>query len=111
VIDELRRREHEHELELAAERQRTGRRILGRRAVLQQSWRGQPSSPEPRRGLRPRVAAQSKWARIEALLRDHAFLDAYLSARETCRHGAATTFPPGTYWLRRFASVPIAAAA
>jgi hypothetical protein len=111
VIEELRQRVLAVELELAAERQRTGRRILGRRAVLHQSWHGQPSNPEPRCGLRPRVAARSKWARIEALLRDHEFIDAYVSARKSWREGAATAFPPGTYWLRRFANVPIVAEA
>jgi putative transposase len=111
VLDELRRRVHEVELELAAERQRTGRRVFGRRAVLHQSWSAQPASLEPRRGLRPRVAARSHWARIEALLRDREFLDAYVTAREAWRGGAAVTFPPGTYWLRRFASVPVAAKA
>jgi putative transposase len=110
VLDELRRRVTEVEDALAAERQRTGRRVFGRRAVLQQSWHGQPTSIEPRRNLRPRVAAQSKWARIEALLRNRAFLVEYATARDAWRAGTPVTFPVGTYWLRRFANVPIAPA-
>jgi hypothetical protein len=77
VLAELRERVRAVEDERAAERQRTGGRVCGRRAVLAQSWRGQPTSREPRRTLRPRVAAQNKWARIEALLRNRAFVEAY----------------------------------
>jgi hypothetical protein len=62
---------------------------------------------EPRRNLRPQVAGRSKWARIEALLRNRAFVMAYASARDRWRNGMAAVFPPGTYWLQRFASVPV----
>jgi REP element-mobilizing transposase RayT len=110
VLDELRRRVAAVEDGLAAERQRTGQRIYGRRAVLQQSWRGQPTSIEPRRNLRPQVAAQNQWARIEALRRNRAFLEDYATARDAWRTGTPATFPVGTYWLRRFANVPIASA-
>ena len=108
LLEELKQRVDAVEVEVAAERQRTGRRVCGRRAVLQQSWRGQPSSHEPRRNLRPRVAARDKWARMEALLRNRLFITAYTKAREGWRAGATVTFPPGTYWLRRFMNVPIA---
>jgi putative transposase len=53
VLSELRDRVRAVELECAAERGRTGRRVLGRRAVLAQSWRDSPASVEPRRNLRP----------------------------------------------------------
>lgn len=109
VLDDLRRRIAAAEAEIAAERHRTGRRVLGRRGVLEQSWRAQPTSPEPRRNLRPRVAARSKWTRLEALFRNRAFLAAYATARAAWRDGMATTFPVGTYWLHRFANVPLAA--
>lgn len=109
VLDELRHRVAAVEAAAASERQHTSRRVYGRRAVLQQSWRAQPTTIEPRRNLRPRVAARSKWARIEALLRNRTFLVAYATARDAWRAGTAVTFPPGTYWLRRFANVPIAA--
>jgi hypothetical protein len=95
------------DLERAAERRRTDGRVLGRRAVLAQSWRDGPASSEPRRNLRPRVATRSKWARLEALLRNRLFAVEYASARERWRDGAAAAFPPGTYWLQRFASVPV----
>jgi REP element-mobilizing transposase RayT len=107
VISELRARVHQRELDQAAERQRTGMRVLGRRAVLAQSWRQQPQSCEPRRTLRPRVASPNKWARMEALMRNRTFIDNYADARARWRDGVAAAFPAGTYWLQRFASVPI----
>jgi hypothetical protein len=107
VISTLRERVRIVELDRAAERLRTGRRVLGRRAVLAQSWRDHPASCEPRQNLRPRVAARSKWARIEALMRNRAFAEAYADARARWRDGVPAVFPPGTYWLQRFASVPV----
>ncbi len=107
VIEELRSRVQRVEDEHAAERQRTGRRVLGRRAVLAQSWRAHPASVEPRRNLRPCVASPNKWARIEALLRNRLFLLEYVDARARWLDGVGAVFPPGTYWLRRFASVQL----
>jgi hypothetical protein len=95
------------ELERAAERARTGARVLGRRVVRAQSWRDYPASVGPRRNLRPRVAGRSKWARSEALLRNCAFAAEYARARERWRSGEPAVFPPGTYWLHRFASVSV----
>jgi putative transposase len=108
VLAELRARVQAVEAEHEAERRRTGRRVFGRRAVLQQSWRGYPSSVEPRRNLRPQVASRSKWSRIEALLRNRAFIADYVRARDAWRDGSLVAFPPGTYWLRRFANVVVA---
>ena len=86
-----------------AERRRTGAPILGRRGVLAQKCTDRPSTREPRRQLNPRVAARSKWSRIEALMRNRAFRDAYLAARESFAQGIRDViFPAGTYWLRRF---------
>jgi REP element-mobilizing transposase RayT len=107
MLSELRDRVRRIEEERAAERQRTGRRLYGRRAVLAQSWSDQPASHEPRRNLRPRIATRCTWARLEAVLRDRAFVVDYADARGRWRDGAAAVFPPGTYWLQRFASVPI----
>jgi REP element-mobilizing transposase RayT len=87
----------------ATDRRRTGAQVMGRRAVMQQKWSARPSSREPRRQLNPRVAARSKWSRIEALLRNRAFRDAYAAAREALVAGIRdVVFPAGTYWLRRF---------
>jgi hypothetical protein len=92
---------------LAAERRRTGAEVLGRRTIQRQSWRDSPASREPRRNLRPRIAARSPWARIEAILRNREFLAAYREARARWIAGDAIPFPIGTYWLRRFAHVPL----
>ena len=107
VLAELRDRVRAVELERGAARARTGERVLGRRAVLAQSWRDSPTNKEPRRNLRPCVATRSRWARIEALLRNRAFVVEYASAREQWRNGLLSVFPPGTYWLHRFASVHV----
>jgi putative transposase len=109
VLEELRQRVAAAVDSIASERMRTGQRVYGRRAVLRQSWWARPTSVEPRRNLRPQVAARSKWARIETLLRNRAFLAEYAAARTSWQEGAVVTFPIGTYWLRRFANVPIAA--
>jgi hypothetical protein len=92
----------------AQERARTNRRVVGRRRVLRQSWRSSPTSHEPRRGLRPRVAARSKWARIEGLQRNKEFETHYRIARRHWLAGEPAVFPAGTYWLRKFANVVVA---
>ena len=107
----LRERVVAMERALSAELARSGERVLGRKAILRQSWRGEPTSIEPRRGLRPRVAARSRWSRVEALRRNSAFVIAYQEARALWCLGLPAIFPFGTYWLRRFAGVPVAAAA
>ena len=96
------------EAAVAVERRRTGAGVLGRRAILRQSWRACPTRREPRRQLRPRVAARSPWSRVEALLRNRQFLAAYREARDRWVAGTLIPFPIGTYWLRRFAHVPLA---
>jgi putative transposase len=83
------------------------RPIVGRRRVLRQSWRESPTSREPRRGIRPRVAARCEWKRREALQRNKKFQTAYRDARAAWLAGIPVTFPFGTYWLRKYANVPI----
>jgi putative transposase len=103
----LRERIGEVERGAARERQASGRKVLGRREVLRQRPDDRPSSHEPRRQPSPRLAALNKWARIEAIQRNKAFLAAYRIARDLWQSGMDTLFPPGTYWLRRFAGVPV----
>jgi REP element-mobilizing transposase RayT len=92
-----------------AERQAEGRRILGRAEVLKQRPTDRPQSCEARRRLSPRIASVNKWARTEAIQRNRAFLSAYRAARDLWKAGAVALFPAGTYWLRRFAGVPVEA--
>jgi putative transposase len=91
----------------AAERRTSGRRVMGRGQVLRQRPTDRPGSHEPRRQPSPRLASLNKWARIEAIQRSKAFLAAYRVARDLWLTGLGAIFPPGTYWLRRFAAVPI----
>ena len=107
IVAQLRERVSAVEAEHATRRLETGRHVLGRRRVLRQSWRDCPMSREPRRTLRPRVAAQSKWVRIQTLQRNREFLTAYRYARTLWLAGQHAVFPVGTYWLRRFANVSI----
>ena len=111
--DEIRRIVRERvaaveELHIRA-RRACGRPVLGRRGVLQQSWKTVATS-QPRRGeIRPHIAARSLCARRDAIQRDREFIAAYRDARARWLAGEACAFPVGTYWLRRFANVPIQA--
>jgi putative transposase len=96
------------EAKAAAERLEKGIRIVGRKAVLRQHWNASPNTREPRRGLSPRVACKNKWARIEALQRNQAFLDLYRAARADHLAGHDALFPCGTWWLCRFAGLKAA---
>jgi hypothetical protein len=90
----------------ALDRRSRGVRVLGREAVLRQDWRDCPKSLEERGELKPRVATRNRWRRAEALQRDREFRDSYLAARlEFLKGRRDVIFPPGTYWLKRFAQV------
>lgn len=106
-LAELHRRIAEVEQQLDHERQLHARRVVGRRAILRQSWRDTPSSREPRRNLRPRVAARDRLARLETLQRNQEWQVEYQSARLLWLAGFDVEFPGGTYWLRRFAGVRV----
>ena len=82
------------------ERNTTGRRILGRRAVLQQSPFDSPTSSSPRGKLSPRVKCADKWRRIETLTRNRAFVAAHREARLAWIADKPHAFPPGTWALR-----------
>jgi hypothetical protein len=109
LLETLQRRIGEVEEACARERQATGRGVVGRRGVLRRSWRDSPTSREPRRGLRPRVASRNMWLRIAALQRNKEWEAEYRSARASMLAGIDVEFPHGTYWLGRFANVRVAA--
>ena len=92
------------------ERRRAGRKVMGRAAVLRQPWSATPTTSTPRGGLRPSIAARSRWSRVEALARNRAFIDAYRVARKAWLAGEPAVFPAGTYWLSKFVKVPTAPA-
>jgi putative transposase len=88
------------------ERQQTGARVVGRKAILSQSWRAAPTSVEPRRNRRPRFAG-AMHVRVLALSAYRTFLFAYKLARKRWLAGEDALFPAGTYWLARFANVQL----
>jgi hypothetical protein len=106
-LAELRKRITEAEDGYARERRAAGRRVIGRHNILQQAWSGSPTSHEPRRDLRPRVAARNKWLRIATLQRNKEWQAAYRSARRRWAAGEEAVFPYGTYWLSRFAHIRV----
>jgi putative transposase len=78
-----------------------GRRFLGAQVVLRQQPFGRSTRIEPRRGIRPRIAARETWRRIQALGHLVGFLRDYRRAFEAWRMGSATVvFPAGTYQMR-----------
>jgi hypothetical protein len=107
VIAELRELVTAIESKMRDQRKETGRRVVGRRQVLKQSWHDAPKSIEPRRALRPRFAGTPE-IRVAALLSFREFLADYRSARKAWIAGERVAFPPGTYWLARFAPVDVA---
>ena len=104
-VTELQVRVAEVEKQAAADRARTGKRIVGRQAVLKQPWSHSPTTREPRRRLDPRVACKNTWRRIETLRRNKAWLAAYNQARTALVAGLKASFPAGTFWLKRFGRV------
>jgi hypothetical protein len=108
-LAELARRIQRVEEVWKKKRAKSGRRVLGRRRVLRQSWRDSPTTREPRRGRRPRVAARSKWHRIAVLQRNKQWEKEYRDARTKWLAKLPVEFPYGTYWLERFAKVAVKA--
>jgi hypothetical protein len=107
ILAEVRARVAAVEEAEARKRAETGRKVLGRNAVLRQSWRNSPTSREPRRGLRPTIAAKNLWARLEAIQRKREFVVRYRAARAAYLAGTPIPFPYGTYWLSRFVGVSV----
>ncbi len=97
----LRSEVSKREAAAAQERQRKGIKLLGRKAIRQQSPFTQPRSMARRRGMVPRVATRNKWLRIERLRRNKRFQHRYREALEKHRSGELdVVFPFGTYQLR-----------
>jgi putative transposase len=107
----LTERVRDAEAQHRARRVTAGKPVLGREAVLAQSPFDCPRSLAPHFGISPRIAAKSKWTRIEALQRCKEFLGSYARAIKAWMLGTTeVVFPAGTYWMRRFARVVCEAA-
>ena len=88
-----------------------GRKFLGAKAVLQQSFDAAPNSTELRRTASPRIAAHNAPLRVHAIRRLLDFVRRYRAAWHAYRSGARDTlFPAGTYALRVHARVACAPA-
>lgn len=90
------------------DRLQSGKKILGRRGVLAQSWRATPGSIEQRGTLRPRFAGRPAVC-VAALAAYRSFLHAYRRARQLLLAGADAVFPVGTYKLARTMNVRVEA--
>ncbi|PRQ04230.1 hypothetical protein ENSA5_09610 [Enhygromyxa salina] len=86
-----------------------GRRFMGLRKLEKQRWNRAPQSFEERFAVAPKHAASSKWLVLAELQRDRDWERQYAAARELHLAGESAVFPTGTYWLRRFAGVAVAA--
>ncbi len=101
IVEELVQRVGAMESQAMRSRQTSGRRLLGRKTVMEQRWNDSPRSPARECTLRPRFAGRRD-ARMKALEDYEVFLAGYDDARsEWLRYGNAR-FPRGTYWLTRF---------
>jgi len=108
VVCELVERVRVIEQSCAETRHASGCRVIGRREILEESWTDTPTSEEPRSELLPMVASRDREVRLKALSELSAFRNAYCRARDALLRGATAIFPLGTYWLQRFAAVPLA---
>lgn len=89
-----------HAGDLAASARLERRPFAGMTRVRKQSRRSSPSTNLQRRGIRPHVAARSKWARIEALRRLCTFWTEHEAARLSFRSGVRNVeFPAGTFLM------------
>ncbi|HLT39152.1 MAG TPA: hypothetical protein VK034_22865 [Enhygromyxa sp.] len=107
MMGEVRRRE----LEIQRKLRQQGRRFMGPIKLAQQRWGRAPQSFEERFKVAPRVAASSKWLAVAELQRNREWERQYAAARKLWLAGEPAVFPAGTYWLRRFAGVDVAAQA
>ena len=107
IVAKVKRLVENVEYEEKRKRDESGRKVLGRNALMRRSWRESPTSKAPRRGLRPTIAAKDLWRRLEAIQRRRDFLTLYRLARQALLAGNPIPFPHGTYWLARFMKVAV----
>lgn len=105
VIAEVRAGVQAVERAAAEERKRTGARVLGRKTVLQQSWKATPRTIKPRSKVRPRFAGMRD-ALTAAVFAYRAFVEAYRDARRCLLARLPAVFPVGTYRLAPLAGPP-----
>jgi putative transposase len=97
------------ELAIQRELREKGRRFMGLRKLARQHWNRAPQTFDERFTVAPKYAASSKWLVLAELQRDREWERQYAVARALLRAGKRAVFPAGTYWMRRFAGVGVAA--
>ncbi len=98
VLAELKERVATIEADALRTRRPSGRRVLGRKAILEQECTSSPTSQEKKRELRPLFAGRPD-ARDEAVGNYLGFLASYRVARTAWIAHGTGHFPAGTYWL------------
>ena len=97
------------ELEIQEGMRKQGRRFIGQRKLARQRWNRAPQSFEERFKVTPKHAASSSRRVLAEVQRDRQWERQYAAARTLLRAGKPAVFPAGTYWMRRFAGVDVAA--
>ncbi len=111
LYDLIMRRVRERSIELRADNRRKNKgRIKGPKKLARQKWNEAPKTEVELFAGTPTVASRSKWTRIAALQRKVEWEREYARARAAKAAGGDPEYPYGTYWMRRFAGVRVAAA-
>lgn len=98
--DRIRAGVADEERKAANKRVASGDKVLGRKAILAASPHRRPTTKEPRRRLRPCIAARNLFARLAAIEALEDFRIAYRIAREKFLAGRRdVAFPAGTWWM------------
>ena len=105
LMEKVRKRERELQDEMRAQH----RRFMGETKLRRQHWNRTPRSREDRFTTTPRVASSNKWLRLAQLQRNRTWERAYAKARDSLAAGNKVEFPAGTYWMRVYARVKVAA--
>ncbi|WP_146659766.1 hypothetical protein [Enhygromyxa salina] len=101
----------EREREIHRSMRRRGRKFMGVRKLARQRWSDVAQSVEERFTVAPKHAGSSKRRVLVEIGRDREWERQYAAARALMLAGKPAVFPAGTYWLRRFAGVAVAAQA
>jgi REP element-mobilizing transposase RayT len=93
--------------DLIVERRTAGRDIVGMHRVLSQSYTDTPTTSRVLFETAPRVSGKSRWARLEALARRHAFERAHAVARDAIAEVLAQAGKLGRYLAARLAAIDL----
>lgn len=113
VVDWVKARIAELERESAARLRSQRRSFLGLDRLRKTAWTGRPAAPRaapPATRRVPTLKAVCAEALAQAVLELRAFREAYREALERWRAKLQAVFPPGTWWMCRFAGAPVAPA-